>query len=56
VTALLASVLASLVTWPVTALLNDRVSDATNLVVGFVLWAVVFVPAFVWLKRLRSGG
>ncbi len=53
---MLASVIASLVAWPVTALLSGTISDGANLVVGFVVASVVFVPAFVLLKRLRDGG
>jgi hypothetical protein len=56
VTLFLASVIASLVAWPVTALLSGTISDGANLVVGFVVSAIVFVPTFVWLKRLREGG
>lgn len=52
---LVASIIASLVAWPVSALLDGHVSDATGMIVGFVLWAVVFVPCFVWVKRLREG-
>jgi hypothetical protein len=37
-------------------LLSGHVSDGANMVVSFVVWAVVFVPAFVWVKRLREGG
>ena len=55
-TSILASVIASLVAWGVTALLGDHVSFATETVVSFVVWAIVFVPTFVWVKRLRDGG
>jgi hypothetical protein len=56
VTALLASILASIVTWPLTAVLEGHISTFANGVVGFVTWAIVFVPTFVWVKRLRDGG
>jgi hypothetical protein len=55
VTTILASALASLATWPIVALLSGVVSEGTSAIIGFVLWAVVFFPAFIWLKRLRSG-
>jgi len=55
-TGILASVVASLVAWGVSALLEGHVSGATDAIVGFVVWAVVFVPCFVWVKRLREGG
>jgi hypothetical protein len=55
-TGLIASVLASLVAWGVSALLDGHIGTGTDLVLGFVVWAVVFVPTFVWVKRLREGG
>ncbi len=55
-TGLIASVLASLPVWALSALLHGHVSDATEMIVTFVLWAVLFVPAYVWVKKLREGG
>jgi uncharacterized membrane protein YeiB len=54
-TGLIASVLASFVAWGVSALLGGHISQGTDIVLGFVVWAVAFVPTFVWLKRLRDG-
>jgi uncharacterized membrane protein YeiB len=54
-TSVLASVVASLVAWGVSALLEGHISTATDIVLGFVVWAVVFVPSFVWINRLRDG-
>jgi hypothetical protein len=53
---ILASVLASFAGWAVTVPLEGHVSDTTNLIVGFVVSGVVFVPSFVWIKRMRDGG
>ncbi len=53
---LLATIMASIPAWGITALLDGHVSDGTGMVVSFVVWAVLFVPAFVWVKRLREGG
>jgi uncharacterized membrane protein YGL010W len=55
-TSLLASVVASLVAWGLSALLDGHVSAVTDTVLGFVVWAVVFVPTFVAIKRVRDGG
>jgi uncharacterized membrane protein YeiB len=54
-TSLVASVFASLIAWGASAILDGHVSDTTGFVVSFVVWAVVFVPSFVWIKRLREG-
>jgi hypothetical protein len=53
---LIASVLASIPAWGVTALLSGHVDDGTEMIVSFVVWALCFVPLFVWLKRMRDGG
>jgi len=55
-TSLLASVLASLPAWGLSALLSGHVSDATDMIVSLVVWSALFVPAYVWVKRLREGG
>jgi hypothetical protein len=52
---LLATIPASVVAWLVSAALGNHVSDATSFVVSFVVWAIVFVPLFVWIKGLRDG-
>jgi uncharacterized membrane protein YeiB len=54
-TGLLASVIASFVAWGVSAVLDGHISATTDIVLGFVVWAIVFVPTFVWIKRLRDG-
>ncbi len=54
-TGILASVIASVVAWGVSAVLDGHISQTTDLVLGFVVWALVFVPCFVWIKRLRDG-
>ena len=54
-TSLIASVMASLVAYGVSLLLDGHVSPATDFIVGFVVWSLVFVPSFVWVKRLRGG-
>jgi uncharacterized membrane protein YeiB len=53
---ILASVVASAVGWGITIVLEGHVSDTTNLIVGFVISSIVFVPSFVWIKRMRDGG
>jgi uncharacterized membrane protein YeiB len=55
VTSLIASVLASLPTWALSAVLDGHVSDTTNMLVGLVVWSILFVPAFIWVKKLREG-
>ncbi len=55
-TSLIASILASIPAWGLGALLEGHVSEGTGLIIGFVAWAVFFVPAFVFVKRLREGG
>jgi uncharacterized membrane protein YeiB len=54
-TGLVASIIASLAAWPVDLLLSGHVSDAVEYTVSFIVWAVVFVPSFVWIKRVREG-
>jgi hypothetical protein len=52
---LIASVLASLPAWGLSAILDGHVSQGTDMVLGFIVWSIAFVPLFVWLKRLREG-
>jgi uncharacterized membrane protein YeiB len=54
-TGLLASVAASLVAWLAEALLAGHVSATAEYGVSFVIWSLVFVPSYVWIKRLREG-
>jgi ABC-type thiamin/hydroxymethylpyrimidine transport system permease subunit len=54
-TGLVASVIASLAAWPVEYLLSGHVSDSVQYTVSFIVLAVVFVPSYVWIKRLREG-
>ncbi len=54
-TSLLASVLASLPAWALSAVLEGHVSDGTDMVLSFVVWGVCYVPAHVWIKRMREG-
>jgi uncharacterized membrane protein YeiB len=54
-TGLLASVIASLLAWVAEAVLAGHVSSTAEYVVSFVIWALVFVPSYVWIKRLREG-
>jgi hypothetical protein len=56
VTAIIASILASLPAYGLSALLEGHVSESVDMVLSFVVWAVLFVPAFVWIKRMRDGG
>ena len=53
--ALLATIVASLGAWGISALLSGHVSDTTDIVVSFVVSGIVFVPCFVWIKRVREG-
>jgi uncharacterized membrane protein YeiB len=55
-TSLVASVMASLVAYGVSAALEGHVSQGTGFLVSFIVWSAVFVPSFVWVKRLREGG
>jgi hypothetical protein len=55
VNSLIASLLASFPAWGVEALLDGHVSDGTGMIVSFLVWGAVFVPAFVWIKRMREG-
>jgi hypothetical protein len=50
-----ASVLSSLVAWAAAAMLEGHISDAALFIVSTVIWSIVFVPTFVWIKRLRDG-
>jgi uncharacterized membrane protein YeiB len=54
-TGLLASVAASLVAWLAELALSGHVSELTEYAISFAIWAVVFVPSYVWIKRLREG-
>jgi uncharacterized membrane protein YeiB len=54
-TGLVASVMASLVAWGFDFVLSGHVSETAQYVVSFIVWAVVFVPSYVWVKRLREG-
>ncbi len=45
-----------MVAWAVSLAVEGHVSESTDIVLGFVVGAVVFVPSYVWLKRLRDGG
>jgi uncharacterized membrane protein YeiB len=53
---LAASTIASIAAWLVDLALGHHVSEGSSYVVSFVVWAIVFVPTFVWIKRLRDGG
>jgi ABC-type thiamin/hydroxymethylpyrimidine transport system permease subunit len=54
-TTLAASTLASIAAWLIDRVLDGHVSETASYVVSFVVWAIVFVPSFVWIKRLREG-
>jgi uncharacterized membrane protein YeiB len=54
-TGLFASVAASLVAWLAELALAGHVSEVAEYAISFVVWAVVFVPTYVWIKRLREG-
>jgi hypothetical protein len=53
-TGLLASIVASLAGWLVDLVLAGHVSETTDFIVSFVVGSVVFVPTYVWIKRLRD--
>jgi ABC-type thiamin/hydroxymethylpyrimidine transport system permease subunit len=53
-TTLLASIIASLAAWVVDLVLGGHVSETTSYVVSFIVGSVVFVPSYVWIKRLRD--
>jgi len=53
-TALLASLVSSLAAWVVDLVLGGHVSETASYVVSFVVGSVVFVPSYVWIKRLRD--
>ena len=53
-TALLASVVASLAAWLLDRLLEGHVSETARYVVSFVVGSIVFVPAYIYVKRLRD--
>ncbi len=55
-TTIAASAIASIVAWLVELALGGHISETSSYVVSFVVWAIVFVPTFVWIKRLREGG
>jgi uncharacterized membrane protein YeiB len=55
-TTLVASTVASIAAWLVDLALGKHVSETASYVVSFGVWAVVFVPSFVWIKKLREGG
>jgi hypothetical protein len=54
-TGMIASVLASLPAWALSALLEGHVSVGVDMVLGFVVWSICFIPTFMWLKRMREG-
>jgi ABC-type thiamin/hydroxymethylpyrimidine transport system permease subunit len=51
---LAASVGASAVAYFFEWLLSGHVSEGVSFTVSFFVWAIVFVPSFVYLKRLRE--
>jgi hypothetical protein len=53
-TALLASVIASLACWLIDLVLSGHVEETTRYIVSFVVGSVVFVPAYIWIKRMRD--
>jgi uncharacterized membrane protein YeiB len=53
--ALFASIIASLVAWLFDLVLSGHVSETTQYVVSFIVGSVVFVPSYVWIKRLKDG-
>jgi hypothetical protein len=55
VTSLVASVFASAVAWLVEVMLSGHVSDGTSMVVSFLVFGAVFIPSYVWIKRVRDG-
>jgi hypothetical protein len=55
VVSVIASVISSIAAWGVSALMSGHVSDTTDFVVSFVVGSVVFVPSFIYVKRLRDG-
>jgi uncharacterized membrane protein YeiB len=54
-TGLIASIAASLVAWLVQTALAGHVSKTAEYVASFVVWSLVFVPSYVWIRRLREG-
>jgi uncharacterized membrane protein YeiB len=54
VTALLASIIASLVAWLFDLVLRGHVSETTQYIVSFVVGSVVFVPSYIWIKRMKD--
>ena len=53
-TALLASIIASLVAWLFDLVLSGHVAETTQYVVSFIVASVVFVPSYIWIKRIRE--
>jgi hypothetical protein len=54
-TGILASLLASLPAWVLSAVLDGHVSMTVDLVLSFIVWSVAYVPIFIWLKRMKEG-
>jgi len=54
VTALLASIIGSLAAWVLDLVLSGHVTETTRFVVSFVVGSVVFVPSYMWIKRMRD--
>jgi ABC-type thiamin/hydroxymethylpyrimidine transport system permease subunit len=54
VTALLASIIASLVAWLFDLVLSGHVAETTQYIVSFVVGSVVFVPSYIWIKRMKD--
>jgi len=52
----IASIISSLAAWLVSAVLQGHVSDGTEMIVSFIVGSIVFVPSYIWVKRLREGG
>jgi ABC-type thiamin/hydroxymethylpyrimidine transport system permease subunit len=53
-TALLASVISSLAAWLLDLVLSGHVEETTRYIVSFIVGSIVFVPSYVWIKRLRD--
>jgi hypothetical protein len=52
---LIASVLASLPAWGLSAVLDGHVSQGTDFLLSFVVWSIAYVPLYMWLKKLKQG-
>lgn len=53
-TMIAASTIASIAAWLVDLALDRHVSETASYMISFAVWAIVFVPSFVWIKRLRD--